>query len=266
MIINLEESKRRNMERKEFIFFPSTLNHLRDHNGFRPGELHMLIGVKGGGKSTLLRSWICEALFNEKRVYIRLSEEKSQDYLDEIIENLGRTLDVNGMSSIKVDSELELDHDQHGAQYFDDLILQLRNFKADILFFDNFTTSELSDSSVLVQGQNAKKLRNIAQKLMIPVIVASHTSKGFKTNTIATGDDSRGNMTLANTAAYIYSVNVFFGHADKPTVLFVDKARHHSSSNKSLYLLTYSDQVGLFIKDKKATRTEVAQILKEAKI
>src|SRR5688500_17169047 len=103
MIINLEESKKRNIERKKIIHFPSTLNHLRDHNGFRPGELHSLVGVKGGGKSTVFRSWICECLHNEKRVFVRLSEEKSQDYLDEIVENLGRVMNVDGLNTLKVD-------------------------------------------------------------------------------------------------------------------------------------------------------------------
>lgn len=264
-MINLEDSKKRNAERKGFITFPSTMEHLREHNGFRPGELHSLVGVKGGGKSTIFRTWISECLFHQKRVYVRLSEEKSEDYQDEIVETLGRVMDVNGIDSLKIDSELELSHDQHGAQYFDDLTIRLRTFRADILFFDNFTTSELSDCPVTLQGQNAKRLRNLAMKLKIPVIVATHTVKGFKSNTIATGDDSRGSMTLVNTAAYVYSINVIFGHSKKPTILFVDKARHHSESNKSFYQLDYNKQVGLFVADKKIGKLELAQILKDAK-
>lgn len=263
-MINLQESIERNRKRKNDILFASNLSHLRDHNGFRPGELHMLVGVKGGGKSTLFRSWICEAIHNMKKVYIRLSEEKSQDYQDEIVENLGKVMDVDGLSTLKVDSELSLAHDQHGAQYFDDLKINLRNFKADILFFDNFTTSELSDCNVQVQGKNAKELRNIAQKLNIPVVVATHTQKGFNANSIASGDDSRGNMTLANTAAYIYSINVLFGHPSKPAILFVDKARHHSESNKAYYQLTYEKKFGLFVKDEKVPRSMVAKLLKES--
>lgn len=264
-LIDLESARRRNKERKDFIHFPSTMSHLRDHNGFRPGELHTLVGVKGGGKSTMFKTWINECIFNAKRVYVRLSEEKAQDYQDDIVECLGRVMDVNGLDSIKVDSELELSHDQHGNQYFDDLRIQLRNFRADILFFDNFTTSELSDCPVMLQGKNAKALRNLAQKLRIPVIVATHTVKGFKSNTIATGDDSRGSMTLVNTAAYVYSVNVIFGHSKKPTVLFVDKARHHADSNKSFYQLEYNKKVGIFVEDKKLFKSELAQILKESK-
>jgi len=261
-LINLEESKKRNIERKELIYFPSSMNHLRDHNGFRPGELHVLVGVRGGGKSTLFRTWICECLSQGKRVFVRLSEEKSRDYQDEVVESMGRVMDVDGMDNLKTDSELELKFDQHGAQYFDDLRILVMNFRADILFFDNFTTSELSDGNVMLQGKNAKFLRNIAQKLNIPVVVASHTSKGFKSNVIATGDDSRGNMTLVNTAAYVYSVNVFFSHPQKPTIVLVDKARHHSISNKSLYGLTFEPRLGLYVKDEKCSRAQVAQVLK----
>lgn len=264
-MINLEESKKRNAERKAFITFPSNMMHLKDHNGFRPSELHALVGVKGGGKSTIFRTWISECLFHEKRVYVRLSEEKSQDYQDEIIETLGRVMPVDGLMSLKIDSELELSHDQHGAQYFDDLTVRLRAFKADILFFDNFTTSELSDCPVTLQGQNAKKLRNLSIKLKIPIVVATHTIKGFKANTIASGDDSRGSMTLVNTAAYVYTINVIFGHQQKPTILFVDKARHHSDSNKSYYRLEYNKTLGLFVEDKKVGKLELAEILKGAK-
>lgn len=263
MVLDLEQSKQRNDERKKFIHFPTNLVHLRDHNGFRPGELHTLIGVKGGGKSTIFRTWISECLFHGKRVFIRLSEEKSRDYQDDIVENLGRVIDVNGLDSLKIDSELELTYDQHGSQYFDDLRITLLNFKADILFFDNFTTSELSDGNVSLQGKNAKALRNIAQKLNIPVIVASHTSKGFKGNTIATGDDARGNMTLVNTAAYVYTINVLFNHPQKPTVLYIDKARHHSESNKNFYGLDYKKEFGLFVADRKLSRLEMGKLLKE---
>ena len=262
-MISLEESKERNARRKKDIHFVTNLNHLRDHNGFRPGELHALVGVKGGGKSTLFRSWISECLFHGKRVYVRLSEEKSRDYQDEIIEQLGRMLKVDGLESLKIDSELELGFDQVNAQYFEDLRLQLRNFRADILFFDNFTTSELSDSNVMLQGKNAKALRNIAQKLNIPVIVATHTVKGFKSTSIATGDEARGSMTLINTAAYVYTINVLFNHSQKPTIVFIDKARHHSDSNKSLYKLEHNKELGLYVQDMKITRSMVASLMKE---
>lgn len=260
-MINLEEARARLQEKKAHIYFPTNLEHLRDHNGFRPGEMHILVGIKGGGKSSLFRTWMCECLFHSKRVYIRLSEEPSQTYQDEVIVNLGRIMDVSGLDTIKTDSERELSHDQLGAQYFEDLKIRLRNFRADILFFDNFTTSELSECGVQVQGKNAKALRDLAGALNIPVIVASHTGKGFKGNSIATGDDARGNMTLVNTAPYVYSINVFDGRPGMPTILFTDKARHHPFANKSFYQLTYNKEITLHVGDKKISRVELAEII-----
>lgn len=261
-MINVEESTLRNAQRKNFIHFPSALNHLRDHNGFRPEELHVLIGPKGGGKSSLFRTWIAECLFNEKRVYTRLSEERAQAYQDEIVVNLAKGMpNVDGLESLKIDSEMDMTEGK-GAEYFDDLTLRIRNFAADILFFDNFTTSELSEGNIGLQGKNARALRMMALKLKIPVIVACHTEKGFKSGSIATGDNARGNMTLSNMAAYIYSINVV--QKNKPAVLFVDKARHHTESNKSLYLVDFEPKVGLYIGDKKSSYAEVAQLLKGA--
>jgi energy-coupling factor transporter ATP-binding protein EcfA2 len=264
--ISLEESKQRNQERKLSQKFPTQYCHLGDHFGFRPGELHALIGPKGGSKSTLFRTWIAECVFHKKNVYCRLSEERSIDYQDEIVERLSQVLpDVDGLPNLMIDSEMELMYDQHGAQYFDDLKIQLRNFRADILFLDNFTTSELSDCNVQIQGQNAKKLRFLAEKLRIPVVVATHTVKGFKSNSIASGDDSRGSMTLVNTAAYVYSINVFFEHPQRPAILFTDKARHHSEANKKHYLLNYNEKLGFYSSDKRIPKTDVIQILKDAK-
>ena len=99
---------------------------------------------------------------------------------------------------------------------------------------------------------------------MIPVVVATHTVKGFKSTGIATGDEARGSMTLINTAAYVYTINVLFGHPEKPTILFIDKARHHSESNKAFYRLKYQKEFGLFVQDEKVTRSIVARLLKEA--
>lgn len=263
-MINLQESTERNAKLKNEIHFVSQLNHLRDHNGFRPGELHSLVGIKGGGKSTIFRTWINECLQAGKKVYVRLSEEPSEGYTDEIVVQLGKMMPVDGMELLKIDSELELSHDQLGAQYFEDLRLQLRNFKADILFFDNFSTSELSEANIQMQSKSAKELRKLAEKLKIPVVVASHTVKGFKSTTIASGDEVRGSMTLINTSAYVYSINVLFGHADKATILFVDKARYHSRSNKSLYRLHHHESYGLFVKDELTSKAMVAQLLKGA--
>jgi energy-coupling factor transporter ATP-binding protein EcfA2 len=260
-VIDFDEAKARLAVKKNHIEFPTNMNHLRDHSGFRPGEMHILIGVKGGGKSSLFRSWIAECLFHSKRVYIRLSEESSQDYMDEIVVNLGRVMDVNGLETLTVDSEKELKYDQTGNQYFDDLRIRLKTARAEIFFFDNFTTSELSDCNVMIQGKNAKALRDLSSRLGIPFIVASHTGKGFKGTTIATGDDARGNMTLVNTAPYVYSVNIFHEKPNSPTVLFVDKARHHSKSNKSFYQLTYNHETGLYIQDRKLSRVELAEMI-----
>jgi archaellum biogenesis ATPase FlaH len=263
-MINLEESIERNARLINDIHFPTNLNHLRDHNGFRPGELAALVGIKGGGKSTIFRTWINECLLGGKKVYVRLSEETSQTYTDQIVVELGKMMPVDGMELLKIDSEIELSHDQLGAQYFEDLRLQLRNFNADILFLDNFTTSELTECNIGLQSKNAKELRKLAEKLKIPIIVATHTMKGFKSSSIASGDEVRGSMTLINTAAYIYTINVLFGHADKPTILFVDKARYHTNSNKALYRLYHHAECGLFVKDEKTSKAMVLNLLKEA--
>lgn len=260
-MINLKDAQERMRARKTIITHASEFNHLRDHSGFRSGYLHVLIGRKGGGKSSLLRSWIGENAYNDQRVYIRASEQGHQEYEDDIVVNLGRVRNVDGLDNLRVDSEKELDRDELGEHYFDLLEMRLREFGATIFFLDNFTTSVLSDCAEMKQGQNAKKLVDLAEKLDIPIVVATHTVRGFRGSTIANGDDARGSGTLANTAPYIYSINVFFELPGSPTVLFIDKARHHPESNKALYLLQYDKRVELFVKDERMSRPQLAELL-----
>jgi hypothetical protein len=72
-------------------------------------------------------------------------------------------------------------------------------------------------------------------------------------------------MTLVNTAAYVYSINVLFSHPQRPTIVFVDKARHHADSNKSYYRLKYDKDVGLFAGDEKIPKSEVVRLVAETK-
>ena len=45
-----------------FTYHDSQFEFLKIHNGFRPGELHMVIAPMGGGKSTLIRTMIYDQL------------------------------------------------------------------------------------------------------------------------------------------------------------------------------------------------------------
>jgi hypothetical protein len=246
-----EKAKARNADTVDKKFFTSRFTHLQSHNGFRPGELHTFIAEKGGGKSTLVRAWIVDCLLQGKKVLLRLSEDRTQTYRDSLILYL-REGGVKYLDNLIIDSEIELPTNQLGGNYINALRAKIIKTSADIFILDNFTTSVLSRSRPAEQEQYAVTLRQIAMDSEIPVIVVAHTEKGFnKKRGIATGDNIRGNMTLSNTAAYVYTLTIFHELSDKPTFLFIDKARHHSNANKKLFKLNFKDNT--YEDDKPAT-------------
>lgn len=261
---DIEEAKKRHEDRKYNVYFNSRFSHLGMHFGFRPCELHTFIAEKGGGKSTLVRAWVVEMLAQGKRVYIRLSEEYVESYRDEILGFFTKEF-AHLVDNLIIDSELELSKNELGSQYLGALKARLIRSNAHILILDNFTTSDLSRTTPKFQEQSAVDLRRLAYDSDIPVIVVAHTEKGFNKNRgIATGDNIRGNMTLSNTAAYIYTLTVFHNLPNKPSVLFIDKARHHPEANKKFFLLTYDPQLSTYTKDCILPFEDLKEIYKQA--
>lgn len=246
----------------EIKHFRSRFKHLQAHNGFRLGELHTFIAEKGGGKSTLMRAWITDCLLDGKKVFLRLSEEKSQTYRDSIVIGMGPEADKY-INNLVIDSENELSKSQMGSNYMEHLTAKIIKTGAELFVLDNFTTSVLSRANPAKQEEYAADLRQIAMDSNIAVLVAAHTEKGFnKKRGIATGDNIRGNMTLSNTAAYIYGLTIFHDLPERPSVLLIDKARYHSQANKKLFLLEYSQDT--YLRDKPMTHELVKLILKDS--
>jgi hypothetical protein len=225
--------------------------------------MHLLVGTKGSGKSSLFRTWIAEALASGKNVFIRLSEDKTSDYTDELATFFNEEA-FHLFKNLTIESEMDLT-DSEKQDYFADLEMKVKNAGADVIFFDNFTTSAISRKGIAAEADSAVKLRMLADKLEIPLVVAAHTEKGFKGNSVASGDNVRGNQTIANVAAYIYGITVFFNHPDKPTVIFTDKARHHSDSNKKYYRIEFNKSMNTYIKDWSLSIAEIKDILKYVK-
>ena len=261
----VSEAVDRNNKKKYTEHFRSKFAHLMIHNGFRPCELHTFIAEKGGGKSTLVRAWVVELLAQGKKVYIRLSEEYAQSYRDDIVTFFSEATGEM-TKNLFIDSELELPPKELGPGYMAALKARIIRSGAQILILDNFTTSDLSRTTPAAQERLAVELRRLAHDSDIPVIVVAHTEKGFDKNRgIATGDNIRGNMTLSNTAGYIYTLTVYHSLPGKPTVLFIDKARHHPEANKRIFFLTYDQQLSTYTRDCMATREDLKEIMKEAK-
>lgn len=254
-------------EEKNTVSFPSDFCFLSDHNGLRRGELHVLLGPKGGGKSSLMRTILYDTLLLKKRAYLHLSEEPISKYMPPILNLMSTKLDGNKdelnlwLSLLSADSELNLKCTEPN-ELLSRIELKAREHEADIIFFDNFTTSVLSSRGISSEATCAKQLNAMARRLNIPIVVAAHTAKGSDKKEFITGDDVRGNATLVNLASYLYTIKIHFNNSDVKTFLFTDKARYHNKANKKMYELYFQREFEMFFRDMPVSYEYLYQYIK----
>jgi archaellum biogenesis ATPase FlaH len=239
------------------VYFKSNFKHLQDHNGHRPGELAALIGSKGSGKSTLLRSWILETLLLKKKTFLHLSEEVAPKYLMPIGKALigvlkNKEAAQDHLNYLHTQSEKHFDNQYEQTEMITGLEYRIREFGAELVIIDNFTTSVMSRQGVSKEAEYAQKLTFLAEKLNVPIIVVCHTTKAFKNTGIASGEDIRGNASMANTAGIVYTVNSKLDSTEKPSFILVDKSRYHGKAHKSIYRLQYDATDRVFYQDIKS--------------
>jgi len=248
-------------------FFKSRLNVFSDHAGFRPGELHTILGPTGGGKSTLIKTIATELLGQNKKVYFFLSEEDSETYRLPIYEALNyavRNEDiVNGLlSGCVFDSQFKINPSNLRIENFiSRLKIILKEKSCEVVLIDNFTTSCWGGGALQSQVEAINAFRKIADEIKIPVIVALHTKKGTNIyQQLLVSDDVKGHAAAVNMGAYNYSLMTFFNAKPPRVFLHVAKARHHPESNNAFYELLYDKNLKIYVGSKKKDRQEVEEV------
>lgn len=263
-------------ERLNKRYFKTKFSFLSGHDGLRPGELHSVIAPKGGGKSTFVKTLLCESLQNQKKTYCYLSEEDPELYRLPIVEAFVEAMKQSGshaplqkancfLSKLLVESELSLERNRKTLDnFFDYLENTIIEHGIEVIFLDNFTTSFLGCLSVNEQGLAVMMLKKLAVKHNIPIILILHTAKGTDIyKQILDGDNVRGNATASNMGSYNYLVITFFRCNPVRVFVIIDKARYHNRSNKQVYELFYDKEIGLFILDQKSSYEEVQKVINE---
>lgn len=252
-----QESKKEIIDDLKTTHFHSRLKCFSDHYGLRKGELHAIVGPKGGGKSTFIKTILLDLIASRKKIFLQLSEESVQKYvliLHNIFEKtLGSGDKANEvMKNLHIESELEMDLKlKNPTAYFKRLDALMHEGLYDVFLFDNFTTSFLSNTGKFEIESNAGNMfKALADKFSIPVLVVYHTAKTARVNEkLLDADDVRGSANAVNISSYTYLVTTFFN--EKPTRAFitVDKARYHQKSNKARYEMNYDTELGVFTGD-----------------
>ena len=193
------------LEEKEKKHFQSSYSFLNDHNGFRPGNLHLMLGVTSGGKSTFVRSLIIDILCNKpkKNILLWLSEETRLEFLTEF--SYSSFNDFNNENFFII-SEVDL-----GEMSKEDLIKKMEEIvfenDIDIVICDNLTTSDIyMDKGVEAQSEMAKQLKKMAVAWNIPLLVFMHTKAEITENynNIINMNDVRGSKSIIALAQFLY--------------------------------------------------------------
>jgi archaellum biogenesis ATPase FlaH len=157
-------------------FFETKLNFLKCHKGIRPNKMHLLIAPTHAGKSTLVRSVLCDFVFRnkDKNVLLILSEETREDFLTEF-SNTVPAHDV--LSNIRILSEQDWS-DANADEIEKNITSHVTYYNIDLVVFDNITTSKLyNDRSVKEQSTVSTWLKNLTKTTTIFLIAHSLGSR-----------------------------------------------------------------------------------------
>ena len=219
------------------VMCKTDLNFLKIHNGLRPGNIHLVMGLSGGGKSTFMRTMINDTWKNKKphqRLSVWFSEESENDFSTmiartEIGENVFKTKALDFFS--EVDHELSI---KEMAQSLKELAK-----KSAVLFFDNLTTSSFYAGDFNQQNKFIILLKKIAVELNIPVVIFAHTDAKVKEGAkgLIEQNDIRGPKSIVNHAQFIYILQQFHIGNEIFTTLRLVKHRGQSPDHKMFSLI-----------------------------
>ena len=229
--------------------FKSGLKIFKDHNGFINGEFHTFIGTKGSGKSTWSRTIISDLLYQNKNVMLYISEERKNKYLNDLNRNMFRILKEENKLKAMMDQMIVLSEIDSGFKDSDFVFTYMSEIietcEIDILIFDNFTTSFMSELPVNTQSKILRDFKALADKYDIPILMFFHTAKLHDPKRLD-GDNVRGSATAINIGSYNYLITQHKDGEDLRNFIYTEKARYHSKANKKMYEMIYNSDAGLF--------------------
>lgn len=230
---------------------------LDDHCGLRPGQVHVLCSNTSSGKSTLAKTIFARYSYENKVLWYS-SEESLRSWKLKFAKSEKRPR-ADNIKFVYEKNLLEIDI-QSVENFFKHLSMQIEQFQAKILFFDNLTASLFyNDKTPKEQSEFLSCMRDFVEKQNIPIFLVVHLAKNaqavnFKSN------DVRGNNTLPTIAQYWYNFyRLRSEESDRPdpdvfvSLLHVEKSRDHGSVNDTAYQLFYSQIKNEVFSDKKCT-------------
>jgi len=249
------------LKNREKTHFYSDFKFLTSHRGHRPGKLHLYLGVAHGGKSTLIRSLILDALKRvdaKKKVFVWLSEETEKDFLIEFSMAL-KSLDQKDakilVKKLVIFSELSFtNHFKHEpmSEKFKYFKQAVNREDVDLIFFDNVTTSCFyMDQQIETQSFFIKEVKEVIANANKPLIFVAHTGAEIteNSNRLISMNDIRGCKSVINLVEYCYILQRFHIKEFYFPTLRITKHRGQSVEEK-MYYITFDKEKNLYIEDR----------------
>lgn len=232
----------------------SALPWVASHKGYRDGCVHLYLGERGKGKSTMTRTLVNDACLHDEEVDLWLSEETVDEFVTELSYSHGAEII---MPKLRIYSEKTMaiqlysqgvpfrDHEKIISQKFGEVINSSKFF-----FFDNITTSIVYDGKhPNIQAEIGRRFSVIAAKNRIPLVLFAHTGELKKG--LMSSDDIRGSRDVANKAQFLYLVQQFDIGERKFSTLRIDKSRTKTPSH-SMFQLWYDVNSKMYTAQSKA--------------
>ena len=255
----------------------SDYKFLMEHNGHRPGAIHLYMGVSHGGKSTLIRSLIWDALRRcpaDKKVLVWLSEETEHDFLIEFI-MAGHTLPKDDL--ITLISKLLIHSEMKWPEFFKRGDIENKNDymretfardDIDIIFYDNITTSEFyCDNHPSEQSTFVWELKELISNVKTPLILVAHTASEISENTprFISMTDIRGSKTIVNLVQFFYILQRFSIEDTYFPTLRILKHRGQTVKD-TMYYLYFDKEKNIYNKDKKIDFNSIKEAFRQRNV
>ena len=255
-------------EQADRTFFRTHFKFLKSHKGFRPKNIHMVLGTSHGGKSTLIRSLLTDICTGavKQNVLLWLSEETELEFLSEFYRS---GINPDNVKNLHVLSELDLMERYNTPK---NLLRYIEMYCGEndigLLFFDNITTSMIyMGRSPSDQAKISIDLKKMCQLLALPFIIIAHTGAAVtdSSNRLIEMNDIRGGKSIVNLAQFFYVLQTFHCDSEIYTTIRITKHRGQEVDHR-FYKLIYSRKERLYARDELVQFKEFKEIYKKRNV
>jgi len=227
-------------------FFRSNFKFLTAHNGIRKKKLHLLLSPTSGGKSTVVRSILCDMVFRnkDKKILLWLSEESKEDFLVEF----AATVPPNDvLKNIRIVSEMDTTHTDEEIISTIEQAIDL--YDIDFLMIDNITTSKFyGEKTPNEQMAMSKWYKGLLNKTTVFLI--AHTNSNDYNNRLLNETDIRGSKNITNLVEFLYILQPI--HVGDRLFQFINIKKHRGQELKGRFFrLFYEPKIKSFDRDAK---------------